>query len=319
MRPPVKATLTRLSALLLLGLATPTARAADVVVVKSKTITAYNDAVTAFNLACKASIKEFDMEGKDERGDKIIEIINGNPPSLVFAVGAQAAEKVRKSVDSKIPFIFSMVSGAKEEEFKTANSTGISMIIPPQQLLAAVKAIVPGTTKVGVAYNPKNSQAIIDQAAKSGESLGVQLIAAKVASKEDTPRAIRSSFSAGIDALWLISDPTVATEEGFKTMLDYSLSSKVPFIAYAEAFVQNGALASLAVNPENLGVQAGHLANRIISGEKIDSLPVEPPQKLNLSINLDTAKTIGRQCDTALAIFTYAARNDFAIKVYGGQ
>lgn len=319
LKPLSRRSLLPLAALLAAGLPSSAAWAADVVVVKSKGISAYNDAVTAFNTVCKANFKEYDMEGKEDRAEKIAELINANPPSLVFAVGSQAAQMARTELDSSIPFVFAMVLDYQKAGIKADNSTGISMTIPAGQYLGAVKSIVPGTKRVGVVYNPKKTQPVIDEAQKAAKDLGIQLLSAKVETKEDTLRALNASFSAGIDALWMIQDPTVATEEAFLTMLDYSSTNKIPFIVFSDGMVEGGALASLAVSPQSLGAQAGGMANRILLGNRPSSIPVENPQKLQLSINLDTARKIGRECDIALNIFTYAARQDFGIKVFGGQ
>ena len=68
---------------------------------------------------------------------------------------------------------------------------------------------------------------------------------------------------------------------------------------------------------EDAGQQAGRLANRIIH-ERVDpgALAVAQPEGLDLSFNLTVARKSGPSCDAALELLRFAARRDFAVKVY---
>src|SRR5690554_619683 len=91
--------------LVVLG-AAPHAGATDIVVLKSKSLPAYNDSVVAFKTNCGAKYTEFDMDLDEDRGAAFVEQINAEKPNLVFAVGKQAARAARAGVDKGIPVVF---------------------------------------------------------------------------------------------------------------------------------------------------------------------------------------------------------------------
>ncbi len=59
------------------------------------------------------------------------------------------------------------------------------------------------------------------------------------------------------------------------------------------AFVKAGALMALAVDYQEVGVQCGEQAVRILLGDHPSSLPITIPQAVTMYLNLKTAEIIG--------------------------
>jgi putative tryptophan/tyrosine transport system substrate-binding protein len=58
-------------------------------------------------------------------------------------------------------------------------------------------------------------------------------------------------------------------------------------------FPAEGGLMSFAADYGDLFRRAAGFVDRILKGAKPGAVPVEPPRKFDLTVNLDTAKTLG--------------------------
>ena len=296
---------------LLLSFSFP-ALAVEIAIFKSKNLAKYNDAIAGFKINCQAKFQEFNMEEDANRGTQIVKMIETMKPDLVFVVGIHAALTAAREIKD-LPIVFAMVLNPKKYNLFRKNVTGVSLEIPVKTQLYTLKSIVPEASKVGVIYNPRKSKKIIQEAREAAEELKLTLISAKVDNPRDTPRAFRA-FSGGIDAYWMIPDPTVVTREAFRMILDFTYRNNVPFIAFSKSFVNAGALVSLAPSYPSIGQQACQIAQRIIQGEKPPAIPIQHPQGLELTFNLNTAKKLGLENIASQAI-TFAASEGYKIEV----
>ncbi|MCL4467876.1 MAG: ABC transporter substrate-binding protein [Deltaproteobacteria bacterium] len=287
--------------------------AADIAIIKTRNLAPYNEAITGFTINCSAlRTKEYDMEENQSRGAEIAGQINQSKPSVVFAVGAPAAQIAKLYIDKSIPIVFVMVQSPEKIGLQDINNiTGISLNIPVETQLRALKALVPAVSKVGVIYNPRNTAGEITQAMRISSQLGFRLIAAKVDTPNDVTRALRA-FAEGIDAYWMLPDLTVM--QAFTTILNYTNDRKIPFLASSKIMVDRGALVSLAPNYANIGSQGCGIVNQIIGGAKPSQIPISPPKGLELTVNLTAAKTLGLQ-SIATNAMTFAASEGYKISI----
>jgi ABC-type uncharacterized transport system substrate-binding protein len=83
----------------------------------------------------------------------------------------------------------------------------------------------------------------------------------------------------------------------FRTQRAYiaqlALAARLPTISAERDYVQAGMLASYGINQrENYRRAAGYV-DRILKGAKPGDLPIEFPTRIELTINLKTAKALG--------------------------
>src|SRR5207302_11179438 len=69
--------------------------------------------------------------------------------------------------------------------------------------------------------------------------------------------------------------------------------SRLPAIYSFRIFPIDGGLISFAADYGDLFRRAGGFVNKILKGANPATLPVEPPRKFDLTVNLKTAKTLG--------------------------
>src|SRR5690606_38473519 len=97
----------------------------------------------------------------------------------------------------------------------------------------------------------------------------------------------------GIDAFWLIADPTDANSDVFPQLLQFTIQNKTPFFAFSEAFVRARALFSLSPDYAGIGKQACGIAQEIRGGKPPSQIPWQDPRGLALSVNMKTAQQLG--------------------------
>jgi putative tryptophan/tyrosine transport system substrate-binding protein len=76
-------------------------------------------------------------------------------------------------------------------------------------------------------------------------------------------------------------------------LFETAREKKLPTMFNEEAWAINGALAAYGPSYLEMGRQAARLIDRIIKGEKPESLPVERASKFDLTLNYRTATFIG--------------------------
>jgi putative ABC transport system substrate-binding protein len=75
--------------------------------------------------------------------------------------------------------------------------------------------------------------------------------------------------------------------------VDLAAKGRLPAIYDEKAFTQTGGLMSYGANLSDLYRRAATFVDKILRGAKPAHLPVEQPTKLELVINLKTAKALG--------------------------
>ncbi len=106
------------------------------------------------------------------------------------------------------------------------------------------------------------------------------------------PQQLRALLSTA-DALWLMPDSTVLTDESIRFILESALAQHVPVIGFSPEITRLGALLSLSVNYGEVGRETGLLAKRILDGERILPLNPVPIERLRITVNLKTARILG--------------------------
>jgi putative ABC transport system substrate-binding protein len=175
------------------------------------------------------------------------------------------------------------------------NVTGISQItamLDPKRL-EVLHELLPGVTTVAVLHNPQNANAAfqvpaLETAARS-MALDIRFIGAS------TEREIDAAFASlpelRIDALVVASDPFFNSRR--RQIVAQATRLATPAIFHQREFAIDGGLMSYGTNVVDMYRRAAVYTGRILKGEHPADLPVEQSTKVELVINLTTAKTLG--------------------------
>ena len=229
----------------------------------------------------------------------------------IIVAPATPAAVAAKSATGTIPVVMIGVgdpvgsglatSLARPDENVTGSTySGAGMGIYAKQLKLLVEA-VPKVRRVAILSNPANPANPIwaREIKGAGQSLGVQLqfLEARGPTEFDGAFAAMAKERAG--ALLVVADSMFMFHRA--RLADRATKSRVPLLGYSE-LVEAGGLMSYGPSLPDLGRRAATYVDKILKGAKPGDLPIEQPRKLDLVINLKTAKAIGLTIPPSLLV-----------------
>ena len=260
----------------------------EILVVQSARLTPYEDALKGFTSIIGTGVKRYVLS--DTQNTDISKIILKTSPPLILAIGRDALFKIKDL--KNIPVIFIMVLSPQSKIAHKNNYYGICMNISPEKQLDIFKKNIPGLNTIGLVYNPDNTSYFVDNAIKASDKMKIRLITEKTFKANEVPSAI-NKISDKIDAFWMIPDKTLVTQEAIDLILITSIEKKIPIFAFSDKYTDIGALLSVAVNPYDMGKQAGEKAQRILEGTDNPDENIIFAREEVISINKKVAKKLG--------------------------
>jgi putative ABC transport system substrate-binding protein len=269
------------------------AAGAEIVILKSSDLKAYRDAIEGFKATAPggATYVEYDLRGDLERGKQLARKVRASDSSLVVAVGLKAALAAKLEIVDT-PILYMMILDPLKHHLNADNMTGVLLEIPTDRQLKIMRAFLPTLRRIGMMYDPDKTAPKLKAAESRAPAYDFQLRGFPVENEKDIPQQLRALLSES-EALWLIPDSTVLTDESIRFILESALAKHVPVIGFSSEFTRLGALLSLSISYIEVGRETGLLAKRILDGEKL--LPFKPisVQRVKITVNLKTARYLG--------------------------
>ena len=245
-----------------------------------------------------------DYRFADGRAERLLELARqlvALKPSVIVAPGTPAATAAKQAT-ATIPIVFVGVadaigSGLAAADFgrPTANITGLTS--NSAQLggkrLEFLKAVVPKATRIAVLYNPGDSSNVLASKAleESARTLGVTLQRVEVRKPAEFEGAFAAMARGKAQALFGAAG--LLTTPHRQTLVSLAAKARIPAIWGENQFVEAGGLMSYAADFYDQIRRSATYVDKILKGAKPTDLPIEQPAKLELVINLTTAKVLG--------------------------
>ena len=266
-----------------------------IVGVQSISIPPYEAAVKGFSSVCSAPMDRLLLSGTGQPplNDQIISL----KPDLILAVGLDAF----KALDSirDIPIVYVMLICPKCDIKGRTNITGVNMSPSAEVQLRKIREILPGIRTVGVLFNPAQSGQFIENARAEAGSLKLDLLAEPIDAVREVPSTLLTLRDRA-ELIWMIPDITVVTPQTMEVFILFSLENKIPLAVFSEKYLDTGAFMAFGLSAEDMGRQAGEMANRILSGTRPDKLPAEDARSVSVTVNGTMAKKFGIRIDKTL-------------------
>ena len=182
------------------------------------------------------------------------------------------------------------------------NVTGVTTLgneVGPKRL-QLLHELVPKATSLALLVNPTNPNAdtsVKDLQAAAG-AFGVQLEILHAAAEHDLESAFAKLEQRRADGLVIANDPFFISRG--QRLAALSLGHAIPSVFYTREFSVAGGLMSYGGSFADAYHQVGVLTGRVLKGEKPSALPVQQSTKVELVINLKTAKALGLEIPPTL-------------------
>jgi putative ABC transport system substrate-binding protein len=223
--------------------------------------------------------------------------------TVIFAtpgVSGQAA----KAATTSIPIVFSTGIDPINYGLVTSlshpggNLTGVSTLAVElgAKRLDLLHELVPTATTIGYLTNPTNpadirGPNITDIQEAAARSLGLKLLVLEGASENDFDAVFARMLIERAGALLMTTDPFLGARSAQLAAL--TVRHAMPAMFARREGVAAGALASYGTSNESAHRLAASYVGRILKGEKPGDLPVQQSTKVDLVLNLKTAKALG--------------------------
>lgn len=239
-------------------------------------------------------------EGNSERYPSLAAELVDAKLDVIVTTGTSPTVEVHKRTAS-IPVVFVMgtdpVTRGVAASFARPgkNLTGIAALTNLQldvKMLEVLRDAVPQLVRVGVFTQPNPTQREALGAIVAGaRTLGVQVVPIPVTSASEIDQAKGMLARERVQALMVPSHPFFHAEKNRFVKLAAGL--RLPAIYENRGFVEAGGLMSYGINLQEIFRRMATKVDQILRGARPGDLPVEQPMKIELVINLTTAKLLG--------------------------
>jgi ABC-type uncharacterized transport system substrate-binding protein len=221
--------------------------------------------------------------------------------AVMVAVGGVPPGLAAKAATSTIPIVF-IIGGdpvrlglVPSLNRPGGNVTGVTILSGAltAKRLELLRELVPRAGPIGVLVNPTSPEVetqLTDARAAAG-SIGLEILVVTADSEHGIDAAFASLRQQGAGAVLIANDGVFVTHR--KQLVALAAQHSLPAIHFLREFAEEGGLmtygTSLAEAYRRVGIQTA----KILKGAKPSDLPVEQAVKVELIINLRTAKTLG--------------------------
>ncbi len=239
-------------------------------------------------------------EGQYERLPGLANDLVARNVSVLVAFTTPAA-LAAKAATTTIPVVFTTISDPVQVGLVASfnrpggNITGASyqnLEIGPK-LLELMREVLPAATSMALLVNQTNpnTEAQATNLQAVARTLGLALHVLRVSNERELDAAFAALKELKAEGLVVGGDPYLNSRNA--QIAELALRQALPAIYPSRSFVAAGGLMSYAGSAAEAYKQAGIYAGRILKGAKPADLPVQQTTKVELVINLKTARALG--------------------------
>jgi len=240
-------------------------------------------------------------EGQYDRLPALASELVRRQMAVLVATGGPGAALAAKAATSTIPIVFT--TGSDPVQFGLVaslghpggNATGVTIFTVDlvAKRMELLRELVPKATVIAFISNPNTpyAESEVGKAQEAARSFGQQLHVVRAATAQEIDAAFATLVQLRAGALLIGTDPFFSSRR--EQFVALAARHAMPAIFDLREFATAGGLLSYGASITEAYRQAGIYTGKILNSAKPADLPVLQPTKLELVINLKTAKTLG--------------------------
>ena len=221
--------------------------------------------------------------------------------SVIATLGGTAAAVAAKSATDTIPIVFEtgsdpvllgLVGGLSHP---SGNLTGVTFLGQEvtAKRLELLHSLVPSATSIGYLANPRSPQTAgqVREAENAARTLNLQMVVRNASNADEIRSAFVFFSDQRICAIQVDSDVLYFVQR--EQLAELAKLHGIPVIFHTREMVEAGGLISYGTSFADAYRLVGTYAGRILKGQKPSDLPVQQSMRIELAINLKTARLLG--------------------------
>ena len=239
-------------------------------------------------------------DGSAERVEMLVGDVIRSKPEIIVAAGGLALFALLR-VPVGLPIVFSISADPVEAKIVKSfarpggSLTGISLftLALVGKRLELLKEIVPAIKRVSLIANPQHpgEQKELAAAREAASKLGIAVRYFPVSSERELESALVDIARARDDAILAFADGF--TLSFAPRIAQFSLQHRIPAVDGWAPFAREGNLLIYGPVIDDVYRRLATYVDKLHKGAKPSDLPIELPTKVELVINLKTAKSLG--------------------------
>mgnify|MGYP004471261565 FL=1 len=238
-------------------------------------------------------------QANDSMNTQIAQTFANSGMDLVCGIATPSAQALYVACrEKKIPVVFNAISDpigaglAVSETEPMEGISGISDLLPVEDQLKLIRAVLPEAKKIGILYTTSeaNSVSTIEIYKDLAPKYGFEIVDRGISKQAEVTQAADVLLNE-VDCISNLTDNTVVA--ALSAVLEKANAKKIPVFGSEEEQVKNGCIASAGLDYVALGVQAGNMAAKVLKGEDISKMPFETIKESKLTVNESVASNLG--------------------------
>jgi len=241
-------------------------------------------------------------EGHNDRLPALAAELVHREVTVIAAAGGTPSALAAKAATATIPIVFGVAVDPVEVGLVASlnrpggNLTGVTNLnaeVGPKRL-ELLHELLPAATIIAVLVDPTSptlAEAFLPDLQAAARALGVRLHVLQASKEGDFDTVFATLIQLRASAL--IIGPSTYFVARSEQLAALAVRHAVPTIFHYRPFAAAGGLMSYGSSETNYYRLVGIYAGRILKGEKLADLPVQQATKVELIINLKTARALG--------------------------
>lgn len=232
----------------------------------------------------RIAVEQFNAQGDMPTGIAIARQLTGGGYDLVITSSTPSMQAVaNNNRDGKTRHLFTLVADPFESGVgldranplrHPANMIGQGSFPPVEKAFAAARRMLPSLVRVGVAWNPSesNSLVFVKRGRAVAADMGLTLLEANADNTAAVGDAVNSLIAREAQAIWVGGDNTVIA--ALPSVIAIAKRNGIPVFTVLPGAADRGTLLDAGPNFFEVGRQGGLLAADILDGANIAGIPV---------------------------------------------